>query len=226
MTRVNPVGGEPEPEVAELLASMMPSGVPPIRLFRTLVRNRPLTEAMHCLGGYELSRRLSISLREREIVILRTCARCGAEYEWGVHVAFFATKARLGTAQIQSLTNGTSTDAGWTWRERCLIRLVDELGVINDLSDATWRDLADEFSEAQLLDLVLLCGWYRAISALCRTFRVDLEDDAPRLVDFEPHRDRLLPRRDSASEADIAEAPITEEECEYCEPDRWRWTST
>ncbi len=212
MTRINPVGGEPEPEVAELLASMMPAGVPPIRLFRTLVRNRPMTEAMHCLGGYELSRRLSISLREREIVILRTCARCGAEYEWGIHVAFFATKSGLSTAQIQSLTNGASTDAGWTWRERRLVRFVDELAMTNDLSDPTWKDLADEFSEAQLLDLVLLCGWYRAISALCRTLRVDLEDDAPRFADFEPHRDRVLSRRNSANEADIAVAPITDEE--------------
>jgi alkylhydroperoxidase family enzyme len=195
MTRINPVGREPEPEVAELLASMMPAGVPPIRLFRTLARNRPMTEAMHSLGGYELSRRLSISLRQREIVILRTCARCGAEYEWGVHVAFFAAKARLSPSQVQSLSDEAPTHAVWTWRERSLIRLVDELVVTNDLSDATWTELADEFTEAQLLDLVLLCGWYRAISALCRALRVDLEDDAPRFADFAPHRDRVLPRR-------------------------------
>ncbi|MFL6647240.1 MAG: hypothetical protein ACJ8KA_13575 [Sulfurifustis sp.] len=28
-----------------------------------------------------------LSLRQREIVINRTCARCGFSYEWGVHVA-------------------------------------------------------------------------------------------------------------------------------------------
>jgi hypothetical protein len=172
-----------------------------------------MTEAMHSLGGYELGRRLSISLREREIVILRTCGRCRAEYEWGVHVAFFATKAGLGPAQIESLTNRPSTDAGWTRRERSLIRLVDEPAVTNDLSDATWKELADEFTEAQLLDLVLLCGWYRAISALCRALRVALEDDAARFADFERHRDQVLPRHDNASEADVAEAPITVDEC-------------
>ena len=34
-----------------------------------------------------------LSLREREIVIDRTCALTGCEYEWGVHVAIFAEAA-------------------------------------------------------------------------------------------------------------------------------------
>ena len=34
-----------------------------------------------------------LSLREREIVIDRTCALTGCEYEWGVHVALFAKAA-------------------------------------------------------------------------------------------------------------------------------------
>ncbi len=38
---------------------MMPPGVPPILLFRTFVRNLPMTTAMGGWGGYELSKRLS-----------------------------------------------------------------------------------------------------------------------------------------------------------------------
>ena len=73
----------------------MPPGVPPIALFRTFARNLPMTEAMPGWGSYELGRDLSLSMRDREIVIDRTCARCGCEYEWGVHVAFFAERAGL-----------------------------------------------------------------------------------------------------------------------------------
>ena len=40
----------------------MPPGVPPIRLFRTFARNLPMTAAMNGWGGYELSRRLSLSM--------------------------------------------------------------------------------------------------------------------------------------------------------------------
>ena len=40
-----------------------------------------------------------LTLRQREIVIDRVTARCGSEYEWGVHVAFFAKRAGLDAAQ-------------------------------------------------------------------------------------------------------------------------------
>ena len=46
--------------------------------------------AMSNWGKYELGRDLSMTLREREIVILRTCTRRGCEYECGVHVVVFA----------------------------------------------------------------------------------------------------------------------------------------
>ncbi|GAA3246389.1 carboxymuconolactone decarboxylase family protein [Dactylosporangium siamense] len=51
-----------------------------------------MTVAMSQWGGYEPGRFLSLTLREREIVILRTCARRGCEYEWGAHVLVFANR--------------------------------------------------------------------------------------------------------------------------------------
>jgi Carboxymuconolactone decarboxylase family len=113
MARINPVEPPYEPEVAARLAAMMPPGVEPIGLFRTFVTNLPMATAMGKWGGYELSKQLSLSLRHREIVIDRTCARCGCEYEWGVHVAFFAERAQLTPAQVSSLTHGSSTDSCW-----------------------------------------------------------------------------------------------------------------
>ena len=103
---IEPLVSPFEPDVAAQLEQMMPAGAPPIALFRTFAKNLPMTKAMHAWGSYELGRTLSLTLREREIVIDRTCARCGCEYEWGVHVAFFAAKAELTAAQITSLTHG------------------------------------------------------------------------------------------------------------------------
>ena len=99
-----------DPAVAAQLAKMMPPNVPPIALFRTVVQNLPMAEAMTLWGSYELSRSLSLSLRDREIVIDRTCVRCGCEYEWGVHIAFFADKAHLDQDQVGSLTHGGADD--------------------------------------------------------------------------------------------------------------------
>src|SRR4051812_29406070 len=45
--------------------------------------------------GGSLLDRGPLSLREREIVIDRTCALNGCEYEWGVHVATFSDAAHL-----------------------------------------------------------------------------------------------------------------------------------
>ncbi|OBI20367.1 carboxymuconolactone decarboxylase [Mycobacterium sp. E2327] len=173
-----------EPAVAAQLDKMMPPGVPPIALFRTVVRNLPMAEAMTLWGSYELSRALSLSLRDREIVIDRTCARCACEYEWGVHIAFFAEKARLDRGQIRSLTHGTPDDPCWAAeRDRLLIRAVDALCDHRDIGDALWAALRDEFDEREMLDLTMLCGWYHAISFTARAARVPLEAGSPTFAD-------------------------------------------
>ena len=180
MTRIAPVEPPYEPAVEEQLRSMMPEGVPPIALFRTFVRSLPSAQAMHSWGRHELSRALSVGLREREIVVDRTCARCGCEYEWGVHVAFFAQRAGLDGEQVRSLTHGDPDDPCWvSVGDRSLIELVDALHETSDVSDALWERLRSEFDEVQLLDLLLLCGWYHAISFTARAARVPLEDGAP-----------------------------------------------
>jgi alkylhydroperoxidase family enzyme len=87
-TRIAPL---PEPyadEIGTVLASMIPPGIPPLRLFRTLARNPRILKKIRASN---LLDRGSIGRREREIVILRTTAQCGSEYEWGVHVTAFAS---------------------------------------------------------------------------------------------------------------------------------------
>jgi alkylhydroperoxidase family enzyme len=178
--RIAPFEPPYAPIIEAQLAKMMPPGVPPIALFRTFVRNMPMAEAMGTWGRYELSRGLSLSMRDREIVIDRTCARCGCEYEWGVHVAFFAERVGLNPDQIVSLTSGAAEDACWTdERDRLLIEAVDALHEKADIPDALWQALADVLSDANLLDLLLLVGWYHAISFVARAARVPLEPGAP-----------------------------------------------
>ena len=64
MPRIDPVTPPYDVEVGERLEEMMPPGVPPIVLFRIFVRNLPMTTAMRDWGGYELSRRLSLTMRD------------------------------------------------------------------------------------------------------------------------------------------------------------------
>lgn len=173
-----------EAGVEAQLKRMMPPEVEPIGLFRTFVRNVPMAEAMGGWGGYELSRELSVGVRAREIVIDRTCARCGCEYEWGVHVAYFAERAELTAEQVRSLTHGGAEDPCWErTADRLPIELVDQLHDTSDVDDRLWGELAGAFEVGQLLDLLLLCGWYHAISYAARAARVAPETWAPRFAD-------------------------------------------
>ena len=184
-TRIDPLAPPYEPAVAAQLESMMPPGVPPIGLFRTFVRNLPMAEAMGGWGGYELSKRLSLSMRQRELVIDRVTARCGCEYEWGVHLAFFGDRVGLTADQKRSLTHGTSDDPCWSSKEAALLRAVDELHDHADISDATWSELASTLTAEQILDLLMLAGWYHAISYAANAARIPLEDGVPRFAEFE-----------------------------------------
>lgn len=180
MQRINALEPPYTTEVADTLAPMMPPGVPPIGLFRTFANNLAMTKAMQGWGSYELSRDLSLTMRDREIVIDRTCALCGCEYEWGVHIDFFAERVGLDADQVTSLTHGTADDSCWTTdRDRLLIRAVDALHDAATIHDELWAALAAEFEDAQLLDLLMLCGWYHAISFTANAARVRNEDRSP-----------------------------------------------
>ena len=123
--RLAPLEPPFEPALAATLAAMMPPGVPPLRLFRTLAHNPRVLEKVRASN---LLDRGSITRREREIAILRATARAGADYEWGVHVAFFAAKVGLGEAQVAASARGSADDPAWSPRERLLVRDGDERG--------------------------------------------------------------------------------------------------
>lgn len=184
MPRIDPVIAPFDDVAAPLLDAMTPPGMEPISLFRTLVRNPTMSAAMLPWGRYELGRSLSLPVRDREIVIDRTCARCGCEYEWGVHIAYFAERAGLDRAQIGSLTHGSPDDPCWSDPvERALIRAVDQLHERATVDDATWAALVSRYTPEQLLDVLMLAGWYHAISYVANGAQVGLEPWATRFAD-------------------------------------------
>ncbi|MGE5640952.1 MAG: carboxymuconolactone decarboxylase family protein [Clostridia bacterium] len=159
------------------LERTMPPGVPPLALFTTLARDERLFTKLFA-GG--LVDRGNLTLRQREIVIDRTTALCGAEYEWGVHVAFFAKRVELSEAQLHSLVHGGAEDACWSAADRLLIRLCDELHATCTVADPLWGDLKKEHSDGALLELVMLAGQYRMISYLANALKLPPESFAAR----------------------------------------------
>lgn len=164
-------------EIEAALARIMPPGAPPLVLFTTLARN-PRVFQRFMAGG--LLDKGTITLREREVVINRTTARCGSEYEWGVHIAIFADNAGLTSAQIRATVHGDAHDPVWSPSEALLIRLVDSLHDWAQVPDTLWAELRAAFREEQLIELIVLTGFYHMVSFVTNALRLPLEKDAAR----------------------------------------------
>jgi alkylhydroperoxidase family enzyme len=163
------------PEVAKDLEKMMPPGFEPLKLFRTLAHNPRI---LHKFRLSNLLDRGSIDRREREIVILRTCARCGAEYEWGVHVSFFAERFGITPEQIRATLHGDAKNPAWSPRDALLIRLVDELHETARIKDALWRALEDRWEMPQIIEFIVLTGFYHTVSFVINGAEVEREEGA------------------------------------------------
>jgi alkylhydroperoxidase family enzyme len=174
--RIAPLDPPYPPAVSDELGRWQPGAAEPLKLFRTLAQHLPLAHAMYPLGHYFLSRAASFGIREREVVIDRVCARCGCEYEWGVHARVFGGSAGLGETQLQASVIGDAADPAWSESDALLVRMVDELHESGRISDALWTTLAKRWSPPQLLDLVALAGWYHVISYVANAARVELEE--------------------------------------------------
>lgn len=160
--RVEPLAPPYPPELQALFDRVMPPGVPPLTLFATLARVPRVYERFR---AGSLIDRGPISLRQREVVIDRTCARCGCSYEWGVHVKFFAERVGLTAAQLRSTVHGGADDPVWNDAgERLLIRLVDELHDTATISDGLWTELKAAFSVEQIFEAIALVGFYHTVS--------------------------------------------------------------
>ena len=151
-------------------------GAPPLKLFRTLAHNPRVLSRMMA-GG--LLDRGSSTLRQRELMILRTTARCGAEYEWGVHVAAFGNKANWKPEEVAASVQGSADAALWPADERLILALADQLHETQQVDEALWQALSVEFASDQLVELVMLAGLYHAVSFCVNAFGVQNEDFAP-----------------------------------------------
>ncbi len=177
MARIAPLEPPYEEPVANTLAAMMPPGVEPLLLFRTLARNERI---LGKIRASNLLDRGSIERVDRELAILRSCARCGSEYEWGIHVAVFARRFGFSEEQIAGTVHWAGDDARWSPSQSAIVRLVDELHDHADVGDDLWCDLAKHFEPDQLIELIVLIGFYHTISFVTNGLRVDLEPAAAR----------------------------------------------
>ena len=167
------------------IAALLPENPlhPPVRregrpkglnVLGTFAHYPELATAYHSFNGHLLYN-TSLTLRDRELLILRVATLRDCNYEWAQHVVI-ATDVDVSAEEIDRVRAGADAP-GWSTHEAALLRAVDEL--ISDalISEATWRELSTELNTRQLMDLIFTVGAYDLLAMALRSLGVPLDDD-------------------------------------------------
>ncbi len=169
---------EPYPDdVAAILANYPQQNGYILKLFRLFANStRFLLKGMPNL----LDKDSPLSMRQREIIILRITANLGCEYEWGVHVAAFANHVKLTEDQIIATKNQPANADCWLPDEGILLSAVDDICAHSRIQPHIYASLCDCLNKEQQLELLALCGAYHTVSFIANTAELELEPFAAR----------------------------------------------
>lgn len=162
------------PDVLELL-SKVSQGRPVHGVFRTLAHSPTVAKRLSLLVG-ALFAKCSVAPREREVVVLRMAWRCGSVYEFGEHTKI-GLDAGLSDDEIRALT--ADEFAGLNEADAALVALVDELYDANAVSSRTWGRLSASWSQQQLVDYLVIAGFYWMMAGVLNGVRVSPEAGSP-----------------------------------------------
>ena len=153
-----------------------PSGTGPrtLQLFRICVRAPEMCRAWVTVT--QSFSKLSMSLHDRELVILRTSFLCGNEYTWANHVAA-GKRAGFSDDDLVRITKGPQ--AGWSGFEKTLLEATDALHKNQFIPDATWKALSSRYDDQKLQELIYLMAQYTFAAMWARSAGLPLEPGVP-----------------------------------------------
>jgi 4-carboxymuconolactone decarboxylase len=179
--RIAPLEPPYEAEIGAMLQKWMPPGaeVEPLKLFRTLGVHDELASRMRPLGAGILAAG-RVEPRLRELMIHRTCALSGAEYEWGIHAVAFGRPLGFSDEQLASTVHGFAGDGLWSEQESAVFRLAEALHETSTIGDELFAELTAYFEPDLILELVITAGWYRTLAYVINAAGVEREEWAAR----------------------------------------------
>jgi 4-carboxymuconolactone decarboxylase len=134
----------------------------------------PRPRAVPLLTVLALLTETVLSPKLRELVILRVAQRSDGLYVWSQHVAIARTVGVTDT-HIAALGRGEAPAGLFTDRERRTLAFADDVLERPCCSDHTLAAVRELFSAREIVELVLLIGYFRMISGLMTTPDVELE---------------------------------------------------
>ncbi len=176
--RIEPVdlGSVDDDELRATLSTALTVDGRPLNIFGVLAHHPKLLKRFNLLGGFILNKGL-LPERERELVILRVGWNARAVYEFGQHTVI-GKRCGLADDEITALTRSPH-EHDWSADDRALIALADDLAADDCVSDGTWTALALRWSDAELVELLVVAGYYRLVSGFLNSAGVQLDDGIP-----------------------------------------------
>jgi 4-carboxymuconolactone decarboxylase len=147
-------------------------------VFVTFVRNPPADRMRGPINQHILNA-TTLSVRQRETLLMRIGVLCRSEYEWAAH-SRLGRRAGMTDADVARIIAGPGSGGGDAL-ETALLRATDELYRDDRVSDDTWAALANSLDTKQLLDVLIAIGGYRSTSMAINSAGVQLD---PNMADF------------------------------------------
>ncbi len=165
-----------EEALARARANHIDERLAPLNVFRTMLNNPTASGAMATMLT-TLMFRNTVNARARELIILRTGWRTRSEYEFCQHVRV-SRDLKISEEEILGVRNPDSCKS-YSDVDRALIRLADEIHERAEVSPATWATLKRAYSESDLVELLLIAGFWRMVAGYLNSAKVQLDAGVP-----------------------------------------------
>jgi alkylhydroperoxidase family enzyme len=157
------------PEVREMLGRL-PA---PANIFNMMAHAQTCLKPVMKLGGTLLGK-LELDPKLRELCLLRAVRLEGGDYEWVQHVPI-ARDLGATAAQIAALENDDDEAACFDAREKAALRFTREVVVDVRASEATVAEARKHLSDRELVELILMAGFYIMLARLTETLGIETE---------------------------------------------------
>lgn len=176
MTQRIPPATPTDDETTEALAATDALTGRRLNIFATMANNPRLLRRYVRLGGAFLMQG-TLPARERELVILRVGRNARSPYEIHQHLVI-GKAAGLSDDEMTAITSvepATPGD-GWSTDDATLLAATDEVCTTDNVSDETWGNLKKRWSDSELVELLLLVGFYRMTAGFLNGAGVEIEE--------------------------------------------------
>ena len=118
-----------------------------------------------------------LSQRERRMLILRTSKRTRCAYEWEVHSQQGQKAGDVSPQETTVLDQDPLPPLPWSERERALLELADSVCRSDSLTDEEWIRTSKVLSAQDIIEALVVVGYYRMCAGLINAVGVPGEGD-------------------------------------------------